>query len=120
MLIVQVALAAAVCASATAKPNANIFFLLTDDQDVILGGLEPMAQVKKVCVSVCIWGCSSYLHVFASESARESRSCPATSMICGGLCACAALTCAHANTPHHVANTLTNVHTFAPLAASDR
>jgi hypothetical protein len=69
MLIVQVALAAAVCASATAKPNANIFFLLTDDQDVILGGLEPMAQVKKVCASVCVWGCSSYLHAFASESA---------------------------------------------------
>jgi hypothetical protein len=56
-----VALAAAVCASATAKPNANIFFLLTDDQDVILGGLEPMAQVKKVCASVCIWGCSTHL-----------------------------------------------------------
>ena len=40
-----VAMTMAVCA---AKPAANVFFLLTDDQDVILGGLEPMTQVKAV------------------------------------------------------------------------
>ena len=120
MLIVQVAvaLAAAVCASATAKPNANIFFLLTDDQDVILGGLEPMAQVKKVCASVCIWG--FYAPAFASESAECHDRVQQQAASVGG---CVDAQRLRVHTPiHHTttANTLMNVHTFAPLAASDR
>lgn len=33
---------------AGAQQKSNIFFLLTDDQDLVLGGLDPMPQVQKV------------------------------------------------------------------------
>ena len=60
MLLSALALAAVPLGAAAAQPHANIFMLLTDDQDVTLGGLDghahgipykpgpnPMPQLKK-------------------------------------------------------------------------
>ena len=56
--------------AAAAKPN--IFFLLTDDQDVMLGALEPMPQLKALVTDQGVEMTKAYVHTPICCPSRSS------------------------------------------------
>ena len=52
------------------KPN--IFFLLTDDQDVMLGGMEPMKQLKHLVTDAGAQMAKAYVHTPICCPSRSS------------------------------------------------
>ena len=66
------AIALATVHAATAGQAPNIVFILTDDQDVTLGGLEPMVKLKRLVQEQGVFFDSAFVHTPICCPSRSS------------------------------------------------
>lgn len=59
-------------ADATASPKPNLMMILTDDQDVTLGGLDPMPQLKKLLADEGVTFHNAFVHTPICCPSRSS------------------------------------------------
>jgi len=70
-MFIPLCVAAAAAASVDSMPP-NVFFLLTDDQDVMLGGLDPMPQLKSLITDQGVEMLKAYVHTPICCPSRSS------------------------------------------------